>query len=424
VNKVAALERYVQAARRQMRVLAWRDSDVTTSFATLTHRRTQQQRLRVRRRWITASSLAVAASLLIVLGLVRKFEADVADTTATLLPLAHQVALGEDSSVRFDTGTNLDVLERSATRVTVRLTQGLARFHVRHDPLRLFRVEAGDVLIEDQGTIFTVQQQDGTVDVAVTEGAVVVAFTVDDERRRVTLGPGQRGSYKASPKSGQVASTIAQVDAPELPVADGSAKEMAGVELSPSDEPIPTGQRAFGSAIAPRESLGHSASLESSERGDVTGDSDWRKLAHEGEYQLAYTLLSTRRFANVGSSAGDLLLASDIARRARHPADSVPLLRKLLVVHPRDASAPSAAFALGWVLMSDLARPREAAAAFERAVELAPGGNLAQDARGRAVEAWQRAGDINRAKRQFELYKRQYPNGRHVERLQRLIERP
>ena len=97
------------------------------------------------------------------------------------------------------------------------------------------------------------------------------------------------------------------------------------------------------------------------------------------------------------------------------------LLRKVVSGHSRDPRAPSAAFTLGWVLMKDLGRPREAAQAFARAESLAPGGNLAQDALARAVEAWDRAGDVTRARAELERYRATYPNGRHVATLERLV---
>jgi len=100
------------------------------------------------------------------------------------------------------------------------------------------------------------------------------------------------------------------------------------------------------------------------------------------------------------------------------------LLRKLLARHERDPRAPSAAFTLGWVLMNELGRPREAALAFGRAEALAPRGNLAEDAVARSVEAWYRAGELSRAKAEVERYRKSYPQGRHQTMLQRLVGTP
>ena len=100
------------------------------------------------------------------------------------------------------------------------------------------------------------------------------------------------------------------------------------------------------------------------------------------------------------------------------------MLKRLLANHARDPRAPSAAFTLGWLLMKELGKPREAALAFSRAEALAPRGNLAEDATARAVEAWVAAGDRSRAKAEVGRYRQKYPHGRHLAMLERLVGAP
>jgi TolA-binding protein len=403
-------DRHVEAARRQLRVHAWRAEEIAGAFAELARRRTRLQAGRTRTRWLGGSALAVAASVLLTLGLLGKFETQgpSADGVA-VQAFAKRIALGESTEVRFDPGVELDVVERTDARVTVRVEKGTAQFQVRHEPARLFRVEAGDVLVEDIGTVFTVQRRDGVVDVAVSEGWVAVVFTAGESRRRVTLAAGQRGSYVIVNAH---ARTTAELQ-PESEAAVDSRVEHSALQAATATAHRVTTE---GAAPAPEPS-GSSPS-------DLGSGVGWRALARAGDHQAAYAWLVKRHFEDVGHTPGDLMLAADVARRARHPADAVPLLQKLLANHPRDARAPSAAFTLGWVLMSDLGRPREAGAAFERALVFAPDGNLAQDASARAVEAWQRAGDAVKARRQLEQHRKRYPNGRHMERLERLVESP
>ena len=90
-----------------------------------------------------------------------------------------------------------------------------------------------------------------------------------------------------------------------------------------------------------------------------------------------------------------LLLAADLARRSNHPEAAVGPLRRLVEKYPKDPRAPSAAFTLGWVLLTDLGRPREAAAAFAEAERNAPRGMLAEDAASRVAEAWQKSGRLS-----------------------------
>lgn len=147
----------------------------------------------------------------------------------------------------------------------------------------------------------------------------------------------------------------------------------------------------------------------------------WRALARAGHYDLAYALLARSRFRDVADDPVDLLLAADVARLSHHASASVSPLRALLATHERDPRAPAAAFTLGWVLMNDVGRPRDAAAAFTHAEQLAPHGNLAEDAAARAVEAWYQAGDLPRAHDEMTRYERRYPHGRHEAALRRLL---
>jgi transmembrane sensor len=383
-----------------MRVSVWRSREVAAAFAELSRRRSQQLSMRSRWRWVSGSVAAVAASVLLTLGLLGKFEPPVSQLRHTSAEaLSERVELGESTEVRFGHGTELEVVERTGTQVTVRVDKGAARFQVRHDPKRLFRVEAGDVLVEDLGTVFSVERRGSVVDVGVSEGQVAVSFTAGNARRRVTLAAGQSGSYSVTGSS---------------------------VPLAPP-EPAPAASGGPGAVVEdpdkPAEQVPAPGAAPSSERG-LTASADWRSTARAGDYRSAHPELASRHFEDVKNTPADLLLASDVARWARHPADSVQMLRRLLSNHPRDDRAPSAAFTLGWVLMSDLGRHREAAEAFERALALAPNGNLAQDARARAVEAWHRAGDEARARRQLDLYRERYPKGRHLERLERLVGSP
>jgi transmembrane sensor len=96
-------------------------------------------------------------------------------------------------------------------------------------------------------------------------------------------------------------------------------------------------------------------------------------------------------------------------------------LRRLLERYPKDPRAPSAAFTLGWVLLTDLGRPREAAEAFAEAERIAPRGALAEDAAARVAEAWQKAGDLRRAAGAARHYEQMYPNGRYMPLMRGLV---
>jgi transmembrane sensor len=135
----------------------------------------------------------------------------------------------------------------------------------------------------------------------------------------------------------------------------------------------------------------------------------FRALVAHRDYAGAYrSLVAAPGVAD--HSAEDLMLAADAARLSGHPGAAVPYLRRLLRDHADDVRAPVAAFTLGRVLLSELARPAEAADAFATAYRLAPSGPLAGDALGREVEAAADAGDAARAHRLAETFVARYPN--------------
>jgi transmembrane sensor len=380
------VDKHIQAARRELRVNAWDDAQVDAAWRELGLRRLNQK---VRRRRLVTMAGAAALAALFALA-VMAFRTTQSGTTqgptAVVEPSAFErVALGEATEVRFRRGTRIDVRERTDVRVVVGVESGTAHFTVRHDPTRVFRVVSGGVEVEDLGTRFEVENTGGSVRVAVSEGSVAVSLPPaarGDERKKLTLNSGESFTYVAeSQRSG----------APEAALTSPSAA--ASVELP------------NGATQAPAAT-------------------DWRELARAGKYRQAYDVLAPGRFRDVRDEPGDLLLASDVARLSRQPADAAMLLRKLISRHERDSRAPSAAFTLGWVLMNELGRPREAALAFARAEALAPRGNLAEDALARAVEAWYRSGELSRAKAEVDRYEAAYPEGRHRTMLKRLVVKP
>jgi transmembrane sensor len=113
-------------------------------------------------------------------------------------------------------------------------------------------------------------------------------------------------------------------------------------------------------------------------------------------------------------SAADLLVAADKARISGHAEQAAELLRRLLREHRSDARAPLAAFTLGRMLLMELGRPLDAAAAFAETRRLSPGGPFAEDALARQVEAFSKAGATAQAHESAQEYLRLYPEGRRA----------
>ena len=381
------LDKHLQAVRRELRVRAWNPARVEAGWQELSARGPYALSSFERARRAGGVVLAVAAMLALGLVSYRLLQPSGGDRAVSVAPAPSVLPIGDGMAAHFHAGTTITVREKTDARVVVVVQAGAARFQVRHDPRRLFRVEVGSVVVEDLGTIFSVDRRDSSVIVSVTEGAVAVSFAdAQGAPAKRTLGAG---------------------DSEEFPSVDPRA-------AAPSVASIATSEPTTGIvSAAPAPAAPQSAPA-----------AGWRELQKAGKHRHAYELLAPGGFRDVRDEAGDLLLASDAARLSNHPADAAALLRRLLAGHSRDPRAPSAAFTLGWILMNELGRPREAARAFSQAESLAPRGNLVEDAMARAVEAWLRAGDRSRATAELERYRSRYPRGRHLATLDRLLVAP
>jgi len=100
---------------------------------------------------------------------------------------------GQRQVVQLDPATRITL--NGATRMTfdrkdlrfASLAGGEALFEVRHDSARPFRLEVGDDVVEDAGTVFNVVHETGEVRVAVAEGKIVY----NPGRNAVSLDAGQ-----------------------------------------------------------------------------------------------------------------------------------------------------------------------------------------------------------------------------------------
>jgi ferric-dicitrate binding protein FerR (iron transport regulator) len=308
------------------------------------------------------ATLGLAAA--VALGLVLFHSHQPAPSLADSRPLI----LNDGSEITPATAsTAVQVEEQSPTRTAVRLRSGSAQFRVPHDAHRRFHVNAGVVEIEDLGTVFRVTHEaGGKVQVAVSEGRVSVRHLATGSR--VQLVAGESRTFEPQPVA---------VQAPDPQPVAAQAQE------APKEPPRPTETPSLAGA-----------SPSSTSR--VRGSED----------------------------PAALLQAADLARRTHNPQAAVASLRRLVDKYPKDPRAPSAAFTLGWELLTDLGRPREAAVAFEEAERRASRGILAEDATARVAEAWQRAGDSHRAAEAARRYQRLYPTGRHLSLMRALAGEP
>jgi len=304
------------------------------------------------------AAVGAAAAAAIALAVSHTPRTTTATATAGSVTSTRPLILADGSEIApEDAATPIQISEETPVRTTVRLSAGAARFRVRHDDRRLFRVDAGSIEIEDLGTAFRVAHEaEGRVRVTVSEGRVAVVSTLS--RLRVELGPGDDRVFSDTAAPGKL------VEQPS----DATPSEAPKTAVVPVRDSIHAQLRAHGAD-------------------DPAG----------------------------------LLAAADVARRSRLPRAAVAPLRRLVERYPKDPRAPSAAFTLGWVLLTDLNRPREAAIAFADAERIAPRGALAEDAAARVAEAWQNAGEPRRAAAAARHYAQMYPTGRYIVLMRGLI---
>jgi transmembrane sensor len=276
-----------------------------------------------------------------------------------------------------DPDSALAVVEDAPDRVSLDLARGRQRFDVVPRPQRSFVVRAGDVSVTVVGTVFTVERIADRIGVTVERGRVLV----DWRTGRRTLAAGESGWF------------------PPLLVED----------RAPAAEPTPAHDRP-----APRRPTPEPRPIPVPAPAPALSAPAYASHPSHPPAPAPPPAPVVQTAAPVVQTAERLLAAADRAREIGRPDEGVALLRRLLADHARDPRAPLAAFTLGRVLLMELDRPREAAAAFAQARALAPQGPFAEDALAREVEALAKAGADGTARARAREYLRLYPDGRRV----------
>lgn len=144
---------------------------------------------------------------------------------------------------------------------------------------------------------------------------------------------------------------------------------------------------------------------------------EWERLAEAGDFEAARASLDARGgFDSVlgGASAAQLMTLVDIARASGSRERAVAALRRVLGVFREAPEAPLAAWTLGNLLdqAGDENGASEAYALYRR---LSPGGDFAEDALAREVDAALTQGNLQLSARLIAQYENEFPNGRSLE---------
>jgi len=144
---------------------------------------------------------------------------------------------------------------------------------------------------------------------------------------------------------------------------------------------------------------------------------EWERLAESGDFVAARAALdASGGFDSVvrTASAAELMTLVDIARASGGRERAVAALRRVVGVFRDAPEAPLAAWTLGNLLdqAGDENGASEAYALYRR---LSPGGDFAEDALAREVDAALAQGNLELSARLIAQYENEFPNGRSLE---------
>lgn len=148
-----------------------------------------------RRRWWPAAA-AIAASVAAVVGIGVMDRGTGQELIATAAGEHRVVELADGSRIIMNGATSLTIDQDNPRHIE--LAHGEALFEVRHDEANPFVVVADGTRLLDAGTVFNVVADQGRLDVAVAEGAVI--YRPDQDAVRLNPGDGlSRASADAAP---------------------------------------------------------------------------------------------------------------------------------------------------------------------------------------------------------------------------------
>jgi hypothetical protein len=140
----------------------------------------------------------------------------------------------------------------------------------------------------------------------------------------------------------------------------------------------------------------------------------WRQLAATQDYRGALDAALQRGFDGEcrRASPSDLLVLGDVARLAGDPEHA---MQAYDAARRRREGSDRSAFAIGLIEFDHRHRYRRAAEWFETYVREQPRGPLVEEAEGRSMEAWQRAGEPSRAREAAQGYLARHPTGPYAD---------
>jgi transmembrane sensor len=143
----------------------------------------------LRRRALWGAAAAIAASLVVAVGVGLQSPGVATQTYVTSAGQTRDIALADGTHIRLNAASRITVrFERDARRVE--MADAEAVFDVAHDAKRPFLIGVGDRQVRVVGTEFNLRNRQGLVDLTVRRGTVEVrpADSLQSAPTRVTVG--------------------------------------------------------------------------------------------------------------------------------------------------------------------------------------------------------------------------------------------
>lgn len=284
------------------------------------------------------------------------------------------VRFSEGSSSTFAAGSAGQLLVTTSADVRIGLARGEVDTDVKLKGRRRWAVEAGPYEVIALGTRYVVRWQ---------PEAQQLLVVVKEGRVRV-LGPGVRADTVVIAGDSLVLSPPPLV--PAVPPVPGPLAVDDSVDASVPPERAPAVKSSAGL---------------------------WKRLAARGDFASAIDSAEAEGLTGVlkRASAEELQVLADAARYARRGAVARRTLETTRGRFKDSPQAVLAAYMLGRVFDEQLSSPREAAAWLEVYLSEDPQGPLCEEAMGRRIDLYRRAGDAERAQQAARAYLERFPSG-------------
>jgi TolA-binding protein len=328
---------------------------------------------------------------------------------------ARSIAFTDGSAVRLSPSARARVRQLRIEGATLVLDRGEATVSVQHRDTTKWSVEAGPFLVRVTGTRFRVgwQPEAESFELEVFEGEVRVRGPSLPER---TVRRGQEvrqnpaATVEPKPEPPQVEEPIRERTAlpePHPRKQTGTVTPAGAPSYEPPAVPTPS------EAEAP-ESTRPEQDPEASAKPSSAEPPSWKTLLDRRDYSALLTELGPEQLEQaIWQADAAQLLDLGAAARELGDARAGSIYTAVRSRFSGTDAAADAAFLLGRMQFHSGAH-RSSATWFETYLRERPDGRLAREAAGRLVEAYQHAGDTDRAHEAAEQYLRRYPNGPHA----------